>query len=389
MTDRSPDDPDGPGDPGDPGDTAMVPPAEARAALGGPAASAARFGHSTLGPTRGVWRVLGSEEARVESAILKVVGPRDDERADASRRPDSYQFWAREPAVLADGLPPAYLEAGLRGPRLVGRFERPDGAIALWLEDVPGRTGADLSVADLAAFARRLGAAQGRIAADAAPVPTWASRGFLRDYAAGRPVEPGSPWRLEPDDPRWDRPSMAAIDAGLRADLVRLQRERETFLGWVGAAPRTIAHLDVWPNNIVLTADGGVVLLDWAFAGDGGLGEDAGNLVPDSVWDLIHPPAVLAALDRAVHDGYLGGLREGGWDGDEREVRLAMCASAVKYDWIAAGMLARSGEAEQRVYGAARPVETGRLFDVRAEVLRFLSGWADEARRLAAELGRS
>ena len=65
-----------------------------------------------------------------------------------------------------------------------------------------------------------------------------------------------------------------------------------------------------------------------------------------------------------------------------------MCASAVKYDWIAAGMLTRSGAVEQRTYGTAPPVATEELFGVRAAVMRHLAGWADEARRLAAELGR-
>jgi len=65
-----------------------------------------------------------------------------------------------------------------------------------------------------------------------------------------------------------------------------------------------------------------------------------------------------------------------------------MCASAVKYAWIAAGMLARSDRSEQLVYGTTPPVPTEELFLVRAAVMRHLAGWAEEARRLAAELGR-
>lgn len=381
------------------GALAPVPEAEAAAVLGGPTGAMVPLGHSTLGPTRGVWRVTGPGGVR---AILKVVGQRDDERAEASRRQTSYQFWAREPAILAEGVPAAYREAGIRGPRLLARFERPDRAVALWLEEAAGRSGADLSIADLASFARRLGVAQGRIAAEGggtasvatnagvpATAPAWASRAFLRDYAADRPIEPGSSWRLEPDDPRWDRPSMAVIDRPLRDALIRLQRERETFIGWVEAGPRTLAHLDVWPTNVFVDTDGSVTLIDWAFAGDGALGEDIGNLVPDAVFDLLHPPTLLGALDEATFAAYVDGLRAAGWTGDEREVRLAMCASAVKYDCIAAGMLARSDRADQTTYGTAPAVSTEELFAVRATVMRFLAGWADEARRLAAELGRA
>jgi hypothetical protein len=371
---------------GQPDVLASIPDDEATAVLGAPARTALALGHSRFGSTRGVWRVVAPDGRR---AVLKVVGPREDERAERTRRPSSYLFWAREPIVFDEGLPAAYRDAGIRGPRLLRRVDRPDGAVALWLEDVEGRTGAELSVADLGAFARRLGEAQGRIAVAGAPQPTWASRGFLREYGAERPVEPGSAGRLELDDPRWQRPAMGVIDPALRDALIRLQRERPTFVGWVEAAPRTLAHLDAWPTNVFVTPTRETVLIDWAYAGEGALGEDIGNLVPDAVFDLLHPATVLPDLDRVAFDGYLAGLRAAGWDGDERVVRLATCASAVKYDWIAAAMLARSDADEQRSYGTAPPVTTAELFAARSAVMRFLAGWADEARRLAAELGRA
>lgn len=55
------------------------------------------------------------------------------------------------------------------------------------------------------------------------------------------------------------------------------------------------------------------------------------NVVTGGVWRVTvgDRSAVLKVLTH-VH-----GLREGGWRGDERLVRLGMCASAVKYDWLA------------------------------------------------------
>ncbi|GAA2210970.1 hypothetical protein GCM10009850_064290 [Nonomuraea monospora] len=129
-------------------------------------------------------------------------------------------------------------------------------------------------------------------------------------------------------------------------------------------------------------ADGGIVLLDWAFAGDGALGEDVGNYVPDSVFDLYVPAARLPELDAAVCGGYLRGLREAGWRGHERLVRLAVCASAVKYDWLVPRML-RHLDRQPVGYGGQATVEAARLFGERGATMMFLAGWADEARRLS------
>ncbi|MGW7237643.1 phosphotransferase [Streptomyces sp. NPDC054804] len=67
--------------------------------------------------------------------------------------------------------------------------------------------------------------------------------------------------------------------AGLRREAVRLHHDREWFLQVLEALPRAFCHLDMWPAN--LRSDGpAAVALDWAFAGDGALGEDLGNYIP-------------------------------------------------------------------------------------------------------------
>ncbi|MFI6345062.1 phosphotransferase family protein [Streptomyces sp. NPDC050560] len=70
--------------------------------------------------------------------------------------------------------------------------------------------------------------------------------------------------------------------------------------------PRTPCHLDVWPGNLIRRPDGEVVFLDWAFTGDGAVGEDVGNLIPDSVLDRFLPHESLDELDAAVTDAYRG-----------------------------------------------------------------------------------
>ena len=68
--------------------------------------------------------------------------------------------------------------------------------------------------------------------------------------------------------------------------------------------------------------------VDWAYAGHGAVGEE---LVPLVVGSLFFFEAVGIAprdLDAACFAGYVAGLREAGWAGDERLVRLGFTADA-------------------------------------------------------------
>ncbi|SEN96794.1 hypothetical protein [Actinacidiphila rubida] len=60
------------------------------------------------------------------------------------------------------------------------------------------------------------------------------------------------------------------------------------------------------------------VLLDWAFVGEGGVGEDIANLIPDCVSDGRMPAALLPEISESVVTGYLRGLRRDGHRVDEQ-----------------------------------------------------------------------
>lgn len=334
--------------------------------------------HNTLNAvTAGIWRVRDGDR----SVILKVLTRRKDGHDDwpASDDPRHWNYWRREAHVYGDGLPELWKGSGLAAPRLLDLVEREDGDLALWFEDVAGEPGASWDVGRHALLGRQLGRAQ----ATAGPVDRpWLSRSFLRDYVESKRV----PYELLDDDAAWRHPLVAEhFPPGLRAEAVRLHRDREWFLDLLGSLPRAFCHLDLWPNNLVARGEE-TVLFDWAFAGDGALGEDVGNHVPDSVFDLFLPAARLPELDRAVYGGYVEGLREAGWRGDERLVRQAVCASAVKYDWLIPAMLA-AVDRVQRDYGGTRPVDVARRYRERGAAMRYLTGWAEEARRLASAMG--
>ncbi|WP_220447088.1 aminoglycoside phosphotransferase family protein [Nonomuraea deserti] len=328
------------------------------------------------GVTGGIWRVRRGSR----SAVLKVLTRRKD-APDGWRHSDDprhWNYWRREADVYADGLPELWAGTGLRAPKLLALVERDDGDLALWTEDVSGPPGTSWDVERHALLGHQLGLAQGAVREAERP---WLSRSFLRDYSGTHRV----PYELLDDDEAWRQPLVAEnFPPELRGELVRLHRDRERFLSIMESLPRTLCHLDLWPSNVI-DADGESVLLDWAFTGDGALGEDVGNHVPDSVFDLFLPAARLPELDAAVYGAYLRGLRESGWRGDERLVRLAVCASAIKYDFLAPLMLARAGE-EQLDYGGSRPVDAARRYRERGAALMYLAGWADEARRLSEHL---
>jgi hypothetical protein len=122
------------------------------------------------------------------------------------------------------------------------------------------------------------------------------------------------------------------------------------------------------------------VLLDWSFTGDGAVGEDIANLIIDSCADGLMDAALLPEIADGVTDGYLRGLRDGGWAGRDRAVRAAIAAcGAAKYSWFApaiAGRVARdrigpsSYGQDTSAAGAARRV-TG--------LVTLIADWADLA----------
>ncbi len=277
---------------------------------------------------------------------------------------------------------------------------RDDGAVELWLEDVPvagGLPWADLG--DHERFARRLGAAQGRWGRPGAvPRHEWLSRGWLRSYALSRPPGPA----ILHDAAAWEHPVVVEGYGDerhrLRARFAELYDDADRWLALLEALPRTLCHLDCWPNNAIAAPDpggadatgapsGSDVLIDWSFAGDGAVGEDPGNWVPDTLFDHFLEPEEFHRLDRTVWGAYADGLDAAGWPHDADVARLAMCASAVKYVWLPGLMVWRADHAGPTGYGGQDGYPLAEVFRRRAVVFDGLLGWLDEAAALSESLG--
>ncbi|WP_405990062.1 aminoglycoside phosphotransferase [Streptomyces sp. NBC_00986] len=355
--------------------------AEARDVLShstGPVFAATLTHNAKNGVTAGVWVITAGDR----TAVLKVLTRTKDAtgRWAASDDPRHWNYWLREAHVYDSGLPQSWQPYGIRAPRLLARVERADGDVALWLEHVRGKPGTAWPLTRHIEHARRLGAAQG---AASIPDEPWFSHRFLRQYVGSNTLGE----ELLDDDAAWQQPLVRDhFPAGLRHDMVRLHHDREWFLDVMEALPRAFSHLDQWPAN-VRSKGPDSVLFDWAFAGDGALGEDLGNYLPDSVFDLFVPADRLPGYAARAYDAYLHGLRESGNQVDERLVRLGVCASVVKYDWLTALMLARASEERQLDYGGERAVSAELRYRERGLALVFLAGWAAEARVLAPQVG--
>jgi hypothetical protein len=239
-----------------------------------------------------VWRVRGGED----TAVLKLIrlGAAPLPRWPSEPEPADPYYWRREALVYESGL----LERldGLRAPRLLGSFERPDGSLALWLEDVAASP--PWTPDRLGAFARRLGKAQG-VFAQRLPGEAWLGRGFLRRY-------------LE----------LHEIGGA----------ECEDLLARLDVLPHTLGHNDLHPANV---HGDGTVVLDWAFCGLAPVGLDAGVLVGDGVADAAIQPEDADAAAEAVWDGYAAGLRDSGFVGDLTAIRWAFLrGTALRLSWL-------------------------------------------------------
>jgi Phosphotransferase enzyme family len=252
---------------------------------------------------------------------------------------------------------------------LLGAHEKPDGTTELWLAESTGTPGITWSVDRLGLFAYQLGLGQARHAGRTSPEP-WLSRRWLAQYIADRPITEPIPW---------DHPAARDWSDRVRNGIRPLWEQRFALVAQSGNAPRTLCHLDVWPMNLIAEGERNV-LLDWAFTGEGALGEDVANLIVDSFADGFLDAALLPEVEAATTDGYLRGLRDGGWHGDPEDVRRAIALTgAAKYAWLAPAMLTLAAR------GAARggspsydPESTAAQVRIRCgRLLELLVNWAE------------
>jgi hypothetical protein len=358
----------------------------ARVGLDASSAEVNGVDHGAL--TAGIWRVSVPGRRMILKCVSADRPPaRTSFEAHWATRlddPARWNYWAREGLAFERGVMASYEPSGIVAPKLLAAHHG-DRDFVMLLEFVEGVPAEQWSIAEYVRAARALGEAQARHLSDRPVVSyPWLSRWFLREYSSEKPVD----WSLLSDDDAWSSPLVARnFPTELREATFWLHSVRTRLYDLAERIPRTLCHLDFWTKNLILRDDGTFALLDWAFVGDGAIGEDIGNLVPDAAFDHFIAAALLPDFHAEVLDGYTEGLREGGWNGDARLVELGMCASAVKYDWLTPWMLASARSERQLRYGGTEEIDADYRFSERGSALLRNAHNARRALSLAAELG--
>jgi hypothetical protein len=82
------------------------------------------------------------------------------------------------------------------------------------------------------------------------------------------------------------------------------------------------------------------VAVDWSFTGVGAIGEELAPLILGSLAFFEIEPDEVLALEGVVLAGYVDGLRDAGWHGDERLAHVGyLAAAALRYGLGSVGIV--------------------------------------------------
>ena len=282
------------------------------------------FAGETVGG-HGTYRFSGTARSAhgtiLWSMVLKVLGR---VRGTGSTDLREWNYWKREILAYQSGLLDD-LPGGIVAPRCFGVVENDGEEYWIWLEDVAGDTPDHWDMADYARVARHLGQFNGAyLAGNPIPDRPWFTRGRVRNWLdIAAPILDHLPRHLAGRTRRhWLTPRQAE---GVSA----LWRGRDPLLAALDALPRSLCHHDAFQRNLFITPDR-TVAIDWQIMGTGAVGEEIMPLVCVGVQFMHVPPEKMAELEGYVVAGYLEGLRDAGWRGEESLVRFGYgCAAAL------------------------------------------------------------
>jgi hypothetical protein len=270
-----------------------------------------------------VFRLQGEAEDAGEtlpwSLILKVVRPTEN-----ASDPGGIWYWKREALAYQSGMLHRLPGGNITAPTCYAVNERPDGSIWLWLEDVKEDIDSPWSVEQYAVAARHLGQFNGAfLAGQALPSESWITHNWLRKY-----VENAAPMvefiRSNPNHPI----VMKLYPGDALAQILATWDEHEAILDVLDHLPQVFCHQDAFRGNL-FNRQGKTVVIDWGYLGTAPVGTELVALVLGSVGMFRIPVDTVEELDQRCFESYLQGLREAGWSGDAKLVRMGYAISCL------------------------------------------------------------
>ena len=281
----------------------------------------------------GVHRLKGTardpEGDRPWSLVLKVV-----EAPIHEADPTFWNYHRREILAYEEGLLDD-LPGSISAPRWLGIDKYPGSICWLWLEDVEAPARPAWSLAEYGLVARHLGQFNGAyLTGHPIPRAAWLSRNWMRGWLDHYvPTNQDVLQRIQAEE-FWNHPVLrSAFPRRITDDILRLWASYDGLLRTLDRLPQTFCHLDAYRPNLFLRQDAHAsdqtVAVDWVFTGIAAVGEEIANLLAASLIWLEHDAREARDLDEAVFSGYLNGLRDSGWHGDARLVRLGYISACV------------------------------------------------------------
>ena len=264
-----------------------------------------------------IFRFVLQTNAGSRSLILKVLNERPGES------PRSPYYWKREYELYKSGMLADLPAETFIAPRVL-RLRDFGDACWIWMTDYDERKQGWL-LEDYREVALRLGRMNGAWLGRDLPQQVWLADNWHSAIAPG--LEAAFD-KLETD---LELPlSRLTLPHDAYDEVMGLWRDRQLFMDALAQLPRTFNHNDAFIRNILHSEDG-VVLLDWALAGRGALGEELVCLVSVSLYYSGYTREYAEQLDEQVFSGYMQGLREAGWTGDEGLPRLGyLCGMTLR-----------------------------------------------------------
>jgi len=260
------------------------------------------------------------------SLILKILVPPGDLSSEAVHSPSGFAYWKREAEALASGLLDD-LTPGLSIPRCYEVSAQPGGSVWLWMEKLQKKP-STWTISRYWEVAHLLGKWQGQyLEGRSLPEDSWLTpRSWNRDFVEENCTTMALLQRS------LDRPWVQYVYPPQKlGELLWTWQVREVFYHTLENLPQVFCHRDVFGRNL-MDRGSETVLIDWAYAGIGAIGEELVPLVQATyLWEEVGRDT-FRELEEGVLSGYLEGLQEAGWQGDPHLVRLGYAAaSALRY----------------------------------------------------------